>query len=143
MSAMSEQQTVYDMVGGAPTFKRLVDTFYGKIEQDPELRPVFPPDMEEGKEGQYLFLMQYFGGPPIYNQQRGHPRLRMRHMPFEIGRHEADLWLKHMLASVDEVGIQEPARSLMREYFLRFAHTMVTRPDKPAPSSIKLNEVKE
>jgi hemoglobin len=128
------QQTIFEQIGGFPTFERLVDEFYSRIEADPELRRVFPADMEDGKRGQMLFLAQYFGGPDIYNQQRGHPRLRMRHAPFEIGPHERDLWLEHMLEAVDVVGIAEPARTEMRDYFTRTATFMINKLNPGHPS---------
>ena len=117
--------TVYEVVGGEPTFRRLVDAFYARVEADPVLRPMFPADMEEGKRAQYLFLMQFFGGPTDYAAERGHPRLRMRHAPFPIGREAREHWLAHMLAAVDEVGIEEPARTTMRDYFERASLHMI------------------
>lgn len=124
---MSEETTIYEQVGGAETFRRLVDAFYARVEADPRLRPLFPADLEPGKEYQRLFLMQYFGGPTEYAQLRGHPRLRMRHAPFPIGPAERDAWLSHMLAAIDEVGIAEPARSAMRSYFEMAAPAMMNR----------------
>jgi hemoglobin len=121
----TEPINVYEFVGGADTFRRLVDEFYTRVEHDPLLRPMFPADMEPGKQHQYLFLMQYFGGPRDYNKLRGHPRLRMRHAPFPIGQVARDAWLSHMLAAVDVVGIAEPARSIMREYFANAASAMM------------------
>ncbi|MCC6905572.1 MAG: globin [Anaerolineae bacterium] len=120
-------QTVYEQLGGDEPFRRLVDCFYARVERDPVLRPVFPDDLEPGKEWQFLFLTQYWGGPARYQVERGHPRLRMRHMPFVIGEAERDAWLGHMLAAVDEVGIPEPVRSQMREYFTHAASVMVNR----------------
>ncbi|MDW8172599.1 MAG: globin [Anaerolineae bacterium] len=118
---------VYEMVGGDATFKRLVDDFYARIEADPVLRPMFPKDLEDGKRWQFLFLTQYWGGPPRYIEERGHPRLRMRHMPYAITPTMRDLWVKHMLAAIDAVGIGEPSRSIMREYFERGATFMINR----------------
>ena len=120
--------TIYEDVGGDATFRRLVDTFYTKIERDPILRPVFPSDLEPGKERQFLFLAQYFGGPARYNELHGHPRLRMRHGHVAIGRREAQAWLEAMLAAIDDVGIAEPGRSQMREYFERGALFMMNQP---------------
>lgn len=128
MKAMSTPETtIYDQVGGAETFRRLVDSFYARVEQDPLLRPLFPADLEPGKLHQTLFLIQYFGGPADYGQLRGHPRLRMRHSPFAIGPAERSAWLDHMLAAVDAVGIAEPARSAMRGYFEMAASAMVNQ----------------
>ncbi|GAB4310652.1 MAG: globin [Phototrophicales bacterium] len=122
-----ERITVYELVGGSETFKKLVDVFYAKVEADAKLRAIFPQDLEPGKRWQYLFLMQYFGGPTEYSEIRGHPRLRMRHAPFPIDAKARDAWLGHMLAAIDEVGIIEPARSIMRDYFTRAADFMINR----------------
>lgn len=118
---------VYDAIGGEATMRALVDHFYAHVETDPILRPLFPEDMEPGKRHQLLFLTQYFGGPMTYNDERGHPRLRMRHMPFAIGPAERDAWLGHMLNAVDAVGIAEPARSVLRVYFENAAAAMMNR----------------
>lgn len=119
------EPTIYEMVGGETTIKRLVDDFYARVEADDDLRPLFPADLEPGKHWQFLFLMQYFGGPTRYAQERGHPRLRMRHMPFPIDAAAKDRWLGHMLAAIDAVGIEEPARGAMRDYFERAAEFMI------------------
>lgn len=120
-------RSIYDSVGGEPTFRRLVDVFYARVEQDPLLRPMFPADLEPGKRHQLLFLIQYFGGPGDYNNLRGHPRLRMRHTPFPIGPAARDAWLSHMLAAIDSIGIPEPARSTMRSYFENAASAMMNQ----------------
>jgi len=112
-----DPNSLYNFVGGIETFRSLVDAFYRGVEQDPVLRPLYPPSLDESREWLSLFLAQYWGGPQVYSQRRGHPRLRMRHMPFVIGQTERDAWLTHMLAAVDEVGIAEPARAEMRRYF--------------------------
>jgi hemoglobin len=122
---LNPELSVYDLVGGDAAFRRLVDIFYSRIEQDKLLRSMFPADLEAGKHWQFLFLTQFFGGPPRYAQQRGHPRLRMRHMPFPIDEQARDRWLTHMLAAVDEAGIDEPARGIMRSYFERASAHMI------------------
>lgn len=121
------QQTVYEMIGGEPTFRRLVDAFYARIEADEALRAIFPTDLGPGKKHQYLFLMQYWGGPNLYAQERGHPRMRLRHAPYAITPDLSARWVMHMHAAIDEVGIQEPARSMMREYFEQGAAFLVNR----------------
>jgi hemoglobin len=83
--------------------------------------------LEAGKEYQYLFLMQYWGGSTQYSEERGHPRLRMRHAPYAITPDLAKRWATYMLEAIDEVGIKEPARSQMREYFEQGASFMVNR----------------
>lgn len=120
-----DEQSVYDLVGGDAPFERLVEAFYARVEADPVLRPMFPGDLAEGKRWQLLFLTQFFGGPARYAEERGHPRLRMRHFPFAINQQARDHWLMHMLAAIDTAGIGEPARSTMREYFERAATHMI------------------
>ncbi len=88
--------SLFDRVGGSPFFVDLVDRFYLGVAGDPLLRPLYPDDLTESSEHLALFLMQYWGGPNTYNEQRGHPRLRMRHAPFVIGPAERDAWLRHM-----------------------------------------------
>ncbi|HEX4175467.1 MAG TPA: globin, partial [Acidimicrobiales bacterium] len=87
---------LFDRVGGQAFFVDLVDRFYLGVAGDPLLRPLYPDDLKESADHLALFLMQYWGGPPTYNEQRGHPRLRMRHAPFVIGPAERDAWLRHM-----------------------------------------------
>ena len=124
---MTEQPTIYELAGGDAPFRELVERFYARVERDPLLRPLFPDDLGPGKEGQFLFIAQYFGGPPRFSQLRGHPRLRMRHAPFPIGQAERDAWLGHMLAAVDEVGFAEPVRGALRGYFERAATFMINQ----------------
>lgn len=123
---MSELEiSVYELVGGDEVFRRIVDEFYARVEADPILRPMFPNDLESGKQWQFLFLTQFFGGPARYSAERGHPRLRMRHMPFAIDQNTRDQWFAHMCAAIDVVGIVEPARSIMRDYFERASTFMI------------------
>jgi hemoglobin len=119
--------TLYDQVGGMPTFQRLVDAFYRGVESDPILRPMYPADLAESRERLALFLAQYFGGPTTYSEQRGHPRLRMRHLPFPIDAAARDAWLTHMRAAVDDVALPEPARGVMLAYFQRVADFLINR----------------
>lgn len=128
MSTPKTGISVFEYVGGEVTFRRLVDAFYRRVEEDPLLDALFPAEREDGKEAQFLFLIQYFGGPRRYLEQRGHPRLRVRHTPFVIGQAERDAWVGHMLAAIDEVGITEPARTIMRDYFEEGATFMMNAP---------------
>ncbi|NWJ44256.1 MAG: globin [Chloroflexi bacterium] len=123
---MEEQQTtIYEHLGGDELFKKLVDAFYARVEKDPLLRPIFPEDLEPGKKWQFLFITQYFGGPSRYIIERGHPRLRMRHMTFLIDEKIRDAWVNHMLAALEEVGIPEPFKSEMRQYFEETGTSMI------------------
>jgi hemoglobin len=100
---VSDPVSVYDEVGGQPFFGDLVDGFYAGVSTDPLLRPMYPEDLAEPRRHLAGFLTQYWGGPTTYSDERGHPRLRMRHVPFAIGEAERDAWLRHMLASLDAV----------------------------------------
>jgi hemoglobin len=120
---------IYETVGGEPFFVELVDKFYQGVERDPLLRPMYPEeDLTGAKRRLHQFLMQYFGGPQTYSEERGHPRLRRRHMPFGIGPAERDAWMKHMLASLKAVDAPEEAKIVMLDYFDRVATFMINRP---------------
>ncbi len=123
------EENVFELVGGEPVFRELAAHFYEGVVMDPLLRPMYPDDLEGACERLALFLMQYWGGPTTYSDQRGHPRLRMRHLPYSIGLAERDAWLRHMLAAMDAVGIAEPARSMMLHHFQHTANFMMNRPD--------------
>lgn len=122
------QPTVYEVVGGRPFFTGLVERFYAHVEADPTLRPLYPQDLAPGKRALALFLAQYWGGPTTYSEEKGHPRLRMRHLPFAIGAVERDAWLNAMLAALEESGAPPGVDRLMREYFESAATAMVNRP---------------
>ena len=90
---MDEPVSIYEAVGGTPWFTALIDRFYDAVETDVLLRPLYPDDLTESREHMVLFTQQYWGGPGTYSEQRGHPRLRMRHAPFVITEAEKDAWL--------------------------------------------------
>jgi hemoglobin len=117
MRMTETDQSIYELVGGQETFDRLVDDFYARVETDAVLRPVYSDSLDAARQKLALFLAQFFGGPDVYSQRRGHPRLRARHLEFSIGKGERDAWLGHMQAAIDATGIQEPARTQMRDYF--------------------------
>ena len=131
---MTSRRTLYDFVGGLETFERLAAVFYAEVEHDPVLRPLYPEFLDGPRDHLALFLAQYFGGPTTYSDTRGHPRLRMRHFPFAIGKRERDAWVRHMLAAVDSTGIAEPARSEMRTYF-EDAATFLINQEPAAPQA--------
>lgn len=123
---------VYEAAGGAETFKLLVERFYSRVEGDPLLRPLYPgEDLASATEHLTLFLIQYWGGPSTYNEQRGHPRLRMRHQPFAIGRAERDAWLGHMTAAVDSLDVAPAVRKALLDYFETASTAMINRPAQP------------
>jgi hemoglobin len=117
---------MFETIGGEPAFRALVDTFYAGVAGDPLLLPLYPEeDLRPAAERLYLFLVQYWGGPGTYSQQRGHPRLRQRHAPFRIGAAERDAWLGHMRLAVTSLGLPGPVEAELWEYLERAAHFMV------------------
>lgn len=120
----------YDAVGGHETFVKLVDAFYSGVADDDVLRPMYPEqDLGPAKERLLLFLEQYWGGPKTYGEQRGHPRLRMRHMPFRVGPEARDHWLRHMRAAVDSLELAPLHEATLWDYLDRAAHSMVNAAD--------------
>src|SRR6201995_4510394 len=135
---MSEQSgrpaTFYEAVGGEETFTRLVARFYQGVAADPVLRPVYPArDLGPAEEHLRLFLIQYWGGPDTYNQLRGHPRLRMRHVRFHIGETERDLWLKHMRTALDELSLPAGLDAQLWDYLVMAAHSLVNAVPEATP----------
>jgi len=123
------ENTLFDLVGGQPFFDTLVTNFYTRVEHDPVLRPLYPDDLAPGRRALALFLGQYWGGPPIYSAEKGHPRLRMRHAPFIITSRERDSWLAAMLAAVDESDAPDAARAAMHDYFEMASTAMINAED--------------
>jgi hemoglobin len=130
---MTEQRTptsFYEAVGGEPTFRRLVTAFYAGVANDETLRPLYPEeDLTAAAERLTLFLIQYWGGPATYNEQRGHPRLRMRHAPFRIGPVERDAWLSHMFHAVESLDLEPDRADELWAYLVRAAHMLQNEPD--------------
>lgn len=122
----SEQQSFYEAVGGHKTFVRIVNVFYERVAGDAEFRAMYPEeDLEPAKERLLMFLEQYWGGPRTYQERRGHPRLRMRHMPFRIDAAARDTWLRHMRAAVDSAELSPLHDEILWDYLERAAHSMV------------------
>ena len=124
--------TAYEDFGGGPFFEALVADFYAGVEQDPELRAMYPEqDLGPAQRRLRMFLEQYWGGPKTYGETRGHPRLRMRHAPFIVTPTQRDRWLHHMLAAVDTLALPEAEDAELREYLVRAAQFMVNTFDDP------------
>jgi len=126
--------TVYEAAGGEETFTRLIERFYAGVAEDPVLRPLYPADPElfaAAGEHLRLFLIQYWGGPGTYSERRGHPRLRMRHAPFSIGRAERDAWMGHMRTAVDSLALPAAVRDAFLDYFENAATAMMNRGGPP------------
>jgi hemoglobin len=122
------EQSAFDRWGGEEFFTTLIERFYGGVATDPVLRPMYPDDLTDSKAHLALFLMQYWGGPRRYSEQRGHPRLRMRHAPFPIGSVAADAWLRHMTAAVDAAGMEPADREELVEYLTMAARSLINQP---------------
>jgi hemoglobin len=120
------QGNFWEQVGGRPTFERLVREFYRGVAGDPVLLALYPEqDLEPAIQRLTGFLEQYWGGPTTYSQERGHPRLRMRHMPFKVNPDQRDRWLKHMRAAVDSLELPPLQDATLWAYLERAAHAMV------------------
>lgn len=122
----------YDAVGGADTFRRIVARFYELVADDEILRPLYPEEDLHGAEDRLrMFLEQYWGGPRTYSDQRGHPRLRMRHVPYRIGPMERDAWLRNMTIAIAEIEAQtldDAHRAELLDYLTMAADAMVNSP---------------
>jgi hemoglobin len=120
------EQPLYERVGGEPFFVGLVDRFYTGVATDPVLRPMYREgDLVEERRWLALFLLQYWGGPTTYSEHRGHPRLRMRHVPFRIGVEERDRWFAHMRAAVESSEAAPAERAELLAYFSSAADFLI------------------
>jgi hemoglobin len=129
MSSPAPPPTFYDAIGGHETFVALVRRFYAGVATDPPLRGLYPEeDLGPAEERLRMFLEQYWGGPRTYSDQRGHPRLRMRHFPFRIGPIERDAWLRCMRIAVDEADLDPAHRDQLWQYLEYAAASMVNSP---------------
>jgi len=123
-----EQTSLYERAGGTPFFETLVERFYEGVATDPVLRPLYPEaDLAGARHRLTLFLIQYWGGPRTYEQERGHPKLRMRHAPFTIGPAERDRWLVHMRAAILELAPAPDIAGELEEYMAMAAEAMRNR----------------
>ncbi|HET7559737.1 MAG TPA: globin [Limnochordia bacterium] len=128
---MSDVQTPYDQLGGAETIRALVEAFYPKVAADPDLAPIFPADLKPVKEKQYLFLTQFLGGPPLYNQLYGHPRLRARHLPHPVTPRRARAWLRCMAEALEQIELQPAHRTFLVQRLAAVAEHMINTADEP------------
>jgi hemoglobin len=122
--------TFYAAVGGEETFRRLIEAFYAGVAEDPVLRPLYPEDDLTGAADRLrMFLIQYWGGPGTYSQQRGHPRLRMRHAPFAVDSAARDAWLARMRAALDTLDLPPAYEKTLWDYLSTAAESMRNTPD--------------
>ena len=122
-STQADGRSFYEEIGGMDTMRRIVRRFYAGVATDEVLRPLYPgDDLGPAEERLLGFLVQYWGGPTTYSEQRGHPRLRMRHAPFKVSPTARDHWLRHFRAALDEVGLTPEQDQRFWDY--------VTHPDR-------------
>ncbi|MGZ3183746.1 MAG: group II truncated hemoglobin [Telluria sp.] len=129
---MAESQTLYEILGGEQGLRALVDRFYDLMELEPEfavIRALHPPSTEGSREKLFMFLSGWTGGPDLFVERYGHPRLRARHLPFAIGTGERDQWLRAMAWAMEDMGIEEDLRVRLMESFYGTADWMRNKPD--------------
>ncbi|HET6561759.1 MAG TPA: globin [Marmoricola sp.] len=130
----SSEQSFYDEIGGMPVFERIVARFYEGVAADELLRPMYPPeDLADGSAVRRLtlFMAQYWGGPSTYSQERGHPRLRMRHAPFAVTPTASEHWLRHFRAGLDEAGLT-PEQDAKFWGYVTYAAQFMLNAEEPA-----------
>ena len=129
---MTEPQTLYEVIGGEARVREMVDRFYDLMELEPEfeqLRSLHPPSTEGSREKLFMFLSGWMGGPDLFVERFGHPRLRARHLPYGIGTVERDQWLRAMAWAMEDVGIAEDLRLRLMESFHQTADWMRNKAD--------------
>ncbi|WP_215223058.1 globin domain-containing protein [Echinicola shivajiensis] len=123
---MNEFQTVYQAIG-EEKIKELTRYFYEGVESNETLRSIYPEELAPAEERLYLFLLQVFGGPTTYSEERGHPRLRMRHLQWAIDDKMRNHWLNNMLNALDRIDVDQNVKELMMSYFVKVANHMINR----------------
>lgn len=119
---------IYDRVGGEAFFTALVDDFYAQVATDEVLRPMYPEeDLGGANERLRLYLMERCGGPATYSAERGHPRLRMRHLPFEIDEAARDHWMAAMTHALEQRNLSPEDHDAMLRFFVPMAQHMINK----------------
>ena len=125
-------KTPYELLGGEEVLRKLVQRFYVVMDTLPEAQPIrkmHPANLKTSEDKLFDFLSGWLGGPPLFEQKHGHPRLRARHLPFTIGKSERDQWMICMVHAFEDIGIQDPLRSQLLESILRLADHMRNQPE--------------
>ena len=134
MTTPADAPTTFEKIGGDAAVAQLTARFYDLMDTVPqfaELRALHPEDLKGSRDKLYMFLSGWFGGPDLFVEKFGHPRLRARHMPFEIGTKERDQWVACMVLAMEDVGIEEGIRAKLLENFFNTADSMRNRQGKP------------
>ncbi len=132
MAVMTESLSIYELIGGAEKLRAMIDRFYDLMELEPEfsgIRALHPPSTEGSRDKLYWFLSGWMGGPDLFIEKFGHPRLRARHMPFPVGTSERDQWLQAMAWAMEDVGVEESLRLRLMESFYQTADWMRNKAD--------------
>ncbi|MDQ0060946.1 hemoglobin [Paenibacillus harenae] len=122
---MNRNISLYEALGGAGTIRRMVESFYPKVQAHPLLGPLFPADIDPVMDRQYMFLTQFFGGPSLYSDEYGHPMMRARHLPFPITPERAEAWLDCMRRALSEIGVEEQLQAIVIDRLSGPAHHFV------------------
>ncbi|MDN5725572.1 MAG: globin [Propionibacteriales bacterium] len=131
--------TFYELVGGHDAFAKLIKRFYQGVATDPVLRPMYPEeDLGPAEDRFRMFLEQYWGGPTTYSEQRGHPRLRMRHAPFPVTPQARDHWLTHMRDAIDSLELAPELDHELWSYMERVAHFLINTDVPPVQKGFQL-----
>jgi len=128
----NESRSLYELIGGRSGLRQLVDRFYDAMDSAPEaskVRAIHPADLSNSRDKLFMFLSGWSGGPPLYVQTFGHPRLRQRHMPFPIGRAERNEWLWCMDKALHESGFDDQLIEFLKSKFTEIANSMQNRVD--------------
>ena len=121
---MNQPQSIYELVGEV-LLRQLTHYFYQEVAKTPKLRSLYPNDLLPAENRLFLFLLQVFGGPQTYSEQRGHPRLKMRHFDWEIDESMRDYWLNSMIAAMDKIELDANVRDQMMGYFVKVSNHMI------------------
>ncbi len=136
MELMTEAQSIYEAIGGDDAIDALVEAFYDRVSKHPDLIPIFPDDFTEVARKQKQFLTQFFGGPPLYIMEHGHPMMRKRHLRFQITPTRRNAWLACMEGALEEAKIEEPYRSAMFDRLILTANHMMNTPEEEKGESL-------
>lgn len=123
---MNPFQSIYELIG-EDKIRQLTTYFYEEVVQNPPLRKLYPEELAPAERRLFLFLLQVFGGPQHYSEERGHPRLRMRHLQWPIDDKMRDHWINAMLTALDRLNPEPEAKDLMMAYFVKVANHMINK----------------
>nr|WP_090641565.1 globin [Paenibacillus sp. UNC496MF] len=125
---MNNHSTIFEAVGGVAGIRRIVEAFYPKVQRNPLIGPLFPADIDPVMDRQTLFLSQFFGGPPLYSDEYGHPMMRARHLPFPITPERAEAWLGCMREALAGTDLPQELQAIIVDRLSGPAHHFINQP---------------